>query len=258
MDDTWMDDPPYLAWLDGDDAPFFFLHSAGLGIKDEELPELRPVGSVEQVAGTGSTIYSGADELTAGTYKVTVALFRPGITRSEQSLLLREVQRAAVRTRGVLKDGRVLPITRFTSVKASRRAAVGLGAEVEATFQPAVPYWLSDPERVGITPGTPQSVSVGGDAPVPLTVRITAGAQPVTNPEVQTDAGLTRWLGTVPAGQTLALDARPGVWAVTLGGQDVRLRLTGPQPLLRPGDRALLVTAPGATVDIEYREGWLL
>ena len=81
---------------------------------------------------------------------------------------------------------------------------------MKATFEAASAYWLRDTKtqvRGGGQPGEPQNA---GQMAAPLKASITAGVADVINPVIQTDAGATTWLGTIPAGQTLTVDATPG------------------------------------------------
>jgi hypothetical protein len=118
----------------------------------------------------------------------------------------------------------------------------------------AWPYWLRPARSQAITPGGPVVVVNAGVAAASLKVVITAGAAPVVNPRILSAAGLSTWTGSVPAGQTLIVDASPGVWSVALNGLNVKAQLSGPQPALGLGAQSVTVTAPGAQASLSWQE----
>ncbi|EYB68938.1 hypothetical protein DEIPH_ctg013orf0046 [Deinococcus phoenicis] len=223
-----------------------------LQLTDEGLPDLAPVGTVQDVPGTGLRLYVGGEGLRAGTYTVTVAAH--GRTPALALRLQHEVVRAATLTRFVRRGGAELPIARFSRISRKWRGNWQVGSAVDVAFEASSPYWLLPVVTVPLVAGA-NTVKVEGDGPVSPRLSLTA-SQTVTNPQITTDAGVTRWLGTLNAGQTLVIDATPGVWSVTVGGLDVRLGLQGPQPLLQAGTRAVTLGANLSGV-LTYRPGVL-
>lgn len=227
-----------------------------LYVQGEELPDVLPVGQIADVAGTGVKVYAGTDELTAGVYAVTLRAL--GRTHTDAFTLHGEVMQAAVRTRYVRRtDGGVLAIARFTRINRKFTGSPQNAGTVRVEFQPSTPYWTTGHFTRTITPGVPQSVTVSGNGRAGVQLTLTAGAASITNPFVVTAAGETHWLGTIPAGGTLVINALPGVWIVTLNGADVSARLDGPQPHLLPGVNTVTVHAPGAAVTLAWQEASL-
>lgn len=247
-------------WLDGEGRPLLTLHrmtqAQALWVRTEDLPEVRPVGTVEEVPGTGVNVYVGESLLVAGDYTVSVGT--AGQTHADAFALQREVMRFAVQARAVQRTGEgVLHLARFTGIKRSFKGSALLGGQVDVTFRAAVPYWITAERVQDVAVGQATSVYVAGAMRAALRVTITAGSAAVTNPSILSDAGLTTWLGTLAAGQVLVIDGCPGRWAVTAAGADASLRLTGPQPYLEAGNRSVTIAAAGATAQIEWQEGEL-
>lgn len=254
------DEPQLLRWLDINQKPLFGLYkfSEGHEIRplEETLPEIKPVGTIETVPQTGARVYAGYDALTAGQYSVTVGIWAGD--RLSQRELRGQVALAATRVRYAVSGNLMLPIANFSTVTPSWRGAAALGSTVKAVFEAASAYWLRPPKPPQtVVVGSSAPLSNGGQANAPLRLSITAGSADVLNPVVQTDAGTTTWLGTVPAGQTLTIDATPGTWSVALNGTDVKTALRGPQPRLAPGMQTITITAPGASAVVSWREGVL-
>ncbi|SMB85764.1 hypothetical protein [Deinococcus hopiensis] len=242
-----------MRWLDANRQPLFAVcqeqvGSHLVGVAEEELFSLTPAGQVETIPGIGSRIYTGTDALVPGSYSVTVGAW--GTTRAHVRELKGQVTRAAILTRWVQKGNAELPIARWSSIKPVHYAAVSEGARVTAVFEPALAYWLL-PEVTGALVAGNNAVNVLGEGPVTPRLTLTA-AQAVVNPSVTTDAGVSTWHGTLQAGQTLVIDATPGVWSVTRGGVDVRTALTGPQPSLKPGMRTVTLSA-GLSGTLSFR-----
>lgn len=254
---------PYQEWLDADQNLLLTLGGAReegwTGVTDEGEPTLAPAGQVETVPGTGVRLYVGGDALVPDDYSVTVAVQgRDGrLTPVLQALVVQAARQTRYVRKRLGEQQGLLPVARFTRIARGRRADPRLPREVKVTFAPALAYWLTEWREEEVSPGAPRLLYVAGEAPAPLRIRITAGASAVDHPSVRTDAGVTTWLGTLQPGQTLDIDASPGRWAATVGGVDVRLGLTGPQPLLNPGEREVTVTAPGASAVIGWQEGVL-
>lgn len=251
-------DPSAMRWLDADFFPLATLDRETpdqlVWLTGSDEPEITRSGSYEPVPYSPAVVYVGDGQLRSGSFTQAIALL--ATSRAEQFALLEEFARQATLTRWIELGTRQLPLAGFTRISRKWRSAAALGAAFEVTWQPALPYWLDPAQTLSVTPGTPQTVVNAGVAAVLLTVSITAGASDVASPSVQTDAGLTTYIGTVPAGQTLVIDPSPGRWSVTLNGVPVRTGLHGPQPRLVPGTNSVLVTAPGATVSASYRAAW--
>jgi len=253
------DEVQLLRWLDINQQPLFGLYKFADGHEirpiEETLPSLRPLGTVETVPQTGQRIYAGYDGLVASQYSVSIGIWAGD--RLSQRSLRGEVMLAATRTRYAVSGNLTLPVI-MSAVEPTWRGSAALGSMVKATFEAASPYWLRPPRLPQVVAvGSPVSLSNGGQMPAPLRLSITAGGSAVLNPVVETDAGITTWLGTVPAGQTLTIDAAPGVWSVTLNGTDAKTALRGPQPRLAPGLQSITITAPGASAVASWREGVL-
>lgn len=149
-----------------------------------------------------------------------------------------------------------MAIEGYSSIERSFSGSAQFGGEVKLTLQTASPYFWQDERTEAVPVGVPAPVSVGGAAITGLRIKITAGAAPVTDPSILSDAGLTIWHGTVPAGGTLLIDGLDG-WNVSLGGIDVARYVTGPMPYLENGERSITITAPGAAAEITWIEGEL-
>lgn len=246
-------------FLDGDGSPLLNCYrmtkEQALFVRAEDLPEVRPVGGVEEVAGTGVKVYAGPELLTSGEY--TISLGTHGKTHGDAFSLQREVMRWAIRARAVLRTGGgVLHLAHFTSIKRSFKGSAMLGGQVDVTFAPATPFWIVAERVQEVSSVGPTAVFVDGQMRSALRLTLTATST-VTNPSILSDAGLTTWLGTLQPGETLLIDGRPGHWAVTVNGADKALQLTGPQPYLEPGSRTLTLSAPNCTALIEWKEGEL-
>ena len=224
-------------------------------VLEETLFELKSQGSVETVPQTGARVYAGYDALVPGQYSVTIGIWAG--SRTDQARLRSEVVQDARRCRSVVSGGLTLLIASYSTITPAWRGSSLLGSTVKAVFEPASAYWLRSAREQFIPPGAPVAVTNAGDMPAGLRLSITAGASAVTNPSVMTDAGLTAWTGTIPAGQTLVIDATPGVWSTTLGGVDAHLGLSGRQPRLNPGSTSITVLASGATAVAAWQEGTL-
>ncbi|WP_161881951.1 hypothetical protein [Deinococcus alpinitundrae] len=251
------DEPQLLRWLDINQQPLFGLYKFADGHEirplEEMLPSLKLLGTAETVPQTGQRIYAGYDGLVASQYTVSVGIWAGD--RLSQRELSGQVMLAAIRTRYAVSGNLTLPVI-MSGVEKSWRGSAALGSMVKATFEAASAYWLRPPKSPQIVAvGSAVPLSNGGQMPAPLRLSLTAGGSAVLNPVVQTDAGITTWLGTVPAGQTLTIDATPGTWSVTLNGNDVRTALRGPQPRLAPGLQTITITAPGASAVVSWREG---
>ena len=190
------------------------------------------MGRVEEVAGTGVRFFVGGDALTAGNYTLTLGTY--GQTHGDNFALQRAVMGAAVLTRAIQRNGSTLPIVRFAKIARTLRGGAQFSGQMTLEFVPASAYWLADSRSVTVE--GQQVVHVGGMSRASLRVTFTG---PVIDPYIVTPAGTTRWIGTVPAGADLVIDARPGRWTVTLSGAAAQLRLQGPQPYL-----CLLYTSP--------------
>lgn len=225
-----------------------------IDIKGESMPDLTPAGQVVDVAGSGARLFVGTSALRGGAYTVTVGTY--GRDRANLGTVQRQVLAAAARTRFVVRDGFALPVSPSKLGRNFRGSAL-TGGEVSVTFECASAYWYGPILRRAVVPGVVVPFTLGGDGPVMPRIEIAAGGQDLTDLVINHDGGVTRFLDPVPAGQTLAIDARPGIWAVTLNGADRRLRLRGPQPVFNAGQTAVYVNAPGAAVTLIYREGFI-
>ncbi|WP_181392027.1 hypothetical protein [Deinococcus irradiatisoli] len=229
--------------------------SNALFTKSESLPDVTPVGQVEEVPGTGLRIYTGPELLRAGT--LTLTLGTHGRTHSDLTALHDTVLRAAIQTAGYQRINGVLPIAHFSKITRVYQGSAQLGGQIDVTFEAAGPYFLGPEKTETVLNGSPTLLYNNGAGRAALRVEITAGASAVVNPSILTSAGLTTWVGTVPAGQTLTLDGAVGVWSVTLGEVDVSLSLTGPQPYLDEGECTVTLTAAGASALLAWQEGGL-
>lgn len=235
----------------GEELLSLFRHSEAEALLplEEGLPDILPVGQVQDIAGTGIKMFVGGDQLTAGSYSLTLGTY--GRSHMDNFSLQRTVMQAAVQTRAIRRSGLTLPIARFASIKRTFHGGAQLSGRVTVEFVPTTPYWLTAERRQLLETGQ-NTVHVDGMARAPLRVSFVG---PVTDPSVTTDAGVTTWLGTVPSGRELVIDARPGVWTAALDGdRTAALRLNGPQPYLNPGSRTVSVTHPAT---LEWQEGEL-
>ncbi|MCP2015611.1 hypothetical protein L1280_002779 [Deinococcus sp. HSC-46F16] len=224
-----------------------------LAVKREGLPDLVPIGGVEEVPGTGQKVFIGERRPRAGQLVVTLGTW--GRTHDDAFALQRELVGLADQIGTYTRTpGGTLEIAGVSSVRRSFQGSPQSGGEVELTLECTSPYFWTDVAPRPLVVGAPQAVRIGGQAPTGLRVSLTAGGAAVTNPSILSDAGLTIWRSTVPAGQTLTLDSRRG-WSATLNGADVSLYVTGPLPHLEPGTRSLTLTAPGAAAEVAWREG---
>lgn len=258
----------HIEWLDADGTPLFSLYRAEFdpntgqwtpgygsrGVTQHNLPEIKPDGTVQDVPGTSAAVYIGSDHLRAGDYVTEVSAFGP--TRLNLTETQREITDAARRTRWVRWLGHDLPISRFSGITNTQYAHVTQGALTKVTFRPALPYWLQPEQEVSLAGGV-TDLEVPGEASVPLRVTLTTQAD-VVDPAIVTDAGRTRWLGTLKVGETLVIDGTPGVWTVTLNGVDVSRYLTGPQPALNPGTTRAELRGIGLRGKLAFRAGVLL
>lgn len=249
-------DPYAMLWLAADLSTLATLDRETadqlVRLTGSDEPEITRSGGYEPVPYTPAVVYVGDGQLRSGAFTQTIALL--ATSRAQQFGLLEEFTRKATLTRWIQLGTRQLPLAGLTRISRKWRSAAALGAAFEVNWQPALPYWLDPPQTLSLTPGAPQVVLNAGVAAVPLTVSITAGGSDLSSPSIQTDAGLTTYIGTVPAGQTLLIDPSPGRWNVTLNGVPVRTGLRGPQPRLDVGARVVLVTAAGASASVTWRE----
>lgn len=254
--------------LDKDRTPLFSLYGSPFdpvtgqwtdapghwGVTERGGVDIRPEGQVQAIPGTGTSVFVGSGALLAGEYRLKVGVV--GVQdRTALYGLLREFKYAFLRARWVDDGGYHLPLARFTRVTDTQYPHPSR-AEVEVTYQAATPFWYAPEESVLVTEGV-TDLEVPGEAPVPLRVTLTA-SQDTVNPGIRTDAGETTWKGTLQAGQSLVIDGTPGVWRVTVGGVDQRLKLTGPQPRLNPGTTFVLVTGAGLSGSVAFRPGALM
>lgn len=226
-----------------------------LGLAAENLPELTAIGTVEPVPGTGLKVFVGERRFKAGPLTVTIGTL--GRRAADGWALQREIIGLLPHVRGYWHSlAGTLKLAGCTVAKRSLTGPYEPGGQIEIALEPKSPYFWQTEQGAGIIPGGPQPVTVDGVARTPLRVAITAGTAPITDPRVLSDAGETRWQGTVPAGQTLVIDGGAGPRAL-LGGLDVSLYLLSPLPYLEPGERTITVTAPGATCTAYWQEGTL-
>lgn len=259
MDLPREDEVPLIVWRDEAGEPLFGLLKLSdeqeVRILDEGLPNLRPAGTIVPVPQTGAQVYAGYETVLPGEYSVTVGVWagsHPGIQR-----LMGLVSAAAVNCRAAQSGGFTRPIARFTGIERSWRGSAGLGGTVKAVFALGSAYRYGDLTTLTVPVGSAQVLPVGGDAPCDLRVEITAGAQAVVNPTIDSPLGRLTFAGTIPAGQTLVVSELGGEGVYTLGGLDRSASIYGPQPQLTPAAPTLTVTAPGATVQVTWQEGFL-
>lgn len=223
-----------------------------LFVKTETLPDLVPVGTFEDVPGTGMKIFIGERRPKAGQFAVTLAAH--GKNPDEAWALQREIANLAPLIRGYSRTpGGTLSIAGVSKVTRSFTGAAMHKAAVELTCETASPYFWQESKSRAVATGSVVAVSIGGQARADLKVSITAGGSAVINPSILSDAGLTTWHGTIPAGGALVLDGED----VTLNGVDAALYVTGPQPYLEPGTPTLTIAAAGASAVIAWKEGEL-
>lgn len=223
-------------------------------VRSETLPDVNPIGTVEDVPGTGLKVLSGGRGARAE--QVTVVIGTHGRTHHDAFALQQEILRAVPLIHGYSRvPGGTMDIT-----AASARRELSGGAQsngtVTLTMTCASPYFWVDTDEWDVPVGTPQTVDVRGMADTGVRLTLMAGAAPIVDPSVLTDAGLTTWHGTVPAGGVLVMDSRRE-WTVTLNGADAGLTVTGPLPALSPGERSVTVTAVGGAATLQWREGRL-
>ncbi|GGO32736.1 hypothetical protein [Deinococcus humi] len=242
--------------LDADQRPLLVCwrntDEQALYVKEEGLPEVTPVGVIEDVGATGVRIYVGGDALRGGEYSLTLGTL--GKDHAPLFDLQRTVMYAALRTRFIRRNLETL-LVHPLRVKRTIRGSAQNGGQVEAQFAARVPFWLAPERFMTVTPGVPVPIGISGQMTVYPRIEIKAGNSAVVSPSILSDAGLTTVLSTIAAGQTLVLDARPGQWAVTLNGVDISRLLSGPQPYLLTGDRLLTVSAPGSLISMTWQEG---
>lgn len=225
-----------------------------LWVRSEGLPTLAPIGTYEDVPGTGQRVLIGERRPRAG--QLVISLGTSGRDHAGAWGLQRELVALAPLIRRYRREpGGTMDVAGYSAVKRTFSGQAQSGGNVEFTLECASPYFWTDQEAT-VAVGSAQALSIGGVAPTGLRLTLTAGGAAVTDPRILSDAGLTTWHGTVPAGGVLALDGLSGQPA-TLNGVDVSLYLTGPLPHLEPGDRTVTVTAPGASAKLNWREGEL-
>lgn len=221
-----------------------------LFVKTETLPDLVPIGTFEDVPGTGMKIFIGERRPKASQFAVTLAAH--GKNPDEAWALQREIATLAPLIRGYSRTpGGTLSIAGISKLTRSFTGAAMHKAAVEVTLETASAYFWQESKSRPVATGVAAIVSIGGQARVDLRVSVTAGGSAVTNPSILSDAGLTTWHGTIPAGQILTLDGED----VTLNGVDAALYVTGPLPYLEPGLPGLTIIAAGATAVIAWKEG---
>ncbi|WP_261665489.1 hypothetical protein [Deinococcus sp. Marseille-Q6407] len=225
-----------------------------LFVTGESLPDLQPIGSTVEVPGSGLKVFVGDSRPRAGQLEVTLATY--GQSHGDNFALQREIMSLAPLIGGYSRSpGGTLHIAGYSSVKRTFHGGAQLGGTVTLTLECASPYfWQKEEEPLTIQAG-PNTVEVGGVARTGLRLELTAGAAPVTHPEIITDAGVTRWLGEVPTGGRLVLDSLHGLTA-TLNGQPAHLRVSGPVPWLEPGRRTVTLS-PGLSGRLTWQEGEL-
>lgn len=246
-----------ITWLDAAFEPLISLgepqDSARLTLTEERELTLMPSGGVQAVPYSPASVFVGEPGVVrADAYGLTLVI--DADSKAACDALKAKLNAAAVRTRFIARGAAYLPIAMFKSLSLKRWSGYLAGGEYTAEFHPAQSHWVIASHEREISPGV-NEVIVGGDVPAPLHVTITAGAAPIVNPSVVTDAGTTTLLGILPAGGVLAIDARPGVWTVTVNGVNAKTSLTGPQPFLRPGARSVTLTAAGASGRVQAFEG---
>lgn len=223
-----------------------------LFVKAEGLPDLVPIGSVEEVPGTGQKIFVGERRPKAG--QMTLTIGTHGKNHDEAFALQRELMNLAPLIRAYSRvPGGTLEIAGYSSVKRSFQGSAMFGGTVELTLECASPYFWLDAPPQQVLAGQ-NTVQVGGIAPTGIRLELTA-SQGVTDPQIVTDAGVTTWHGTLAAGQVFVMDSRRD-WIATLDGRDVSLFITGPLPSLEVGTRVLTIPA-GLTGKVLWREGEL-
>ncbi|GAA4002638.1 hypothetical protein GCM10022631_11660 [Deinococcus rubellus] len=223
-----------------------------LFVKGETQPDLVPIGTFEDVPGTGLKVFVGERRPRAGQFAVTLGTH--GKNPEEAFALQREIATLAPRIAGYSRTpGGTLSIAGVSKVTRSFTGAAMRGGAVELTLECASPYFWQESKTRTVPVGVVTPVSIGGQARADLRVSITAGGSAVTDPSILSDAGLTTWHSTIPAGQTLMLGGED----VTLSGMDAALTVTGPLPYLEPGFASLTIIAAGATAVIAWKEGEL-
>ena len=223
-----------------------------LFVKTETLPDLVLVGTFEDVPGTGMKIFIGERRPRAGQMIITLATH--GKNHDEAFALQREIANLAPLFRGYSRTpGGTLSIAGVSKVARSFAGSAQHGGAVELTVEHKSPYFWQESKSRSVAVGSAAIVNIGGQARADLKVSITAGGSAVINPSILSDAGLTTWHGTIPAGQILTLDGED----VTLNGVDAALYVTGPLPYLEPGLSSLTIIAAGASAVIAWKEGEL-
>ena len=223
-----------------------------LYVKAETLPDLVPIGTVEEVPGTGQKIFIGERRPKAG--QITLTIGTHGKNHEHAFALQREIAGLAPRIGAYSQvPGGTLGIAGYSSLKRTFQGSAQFGGTVELTLECTDPYFWGPGGTQALAAGA-NTVTVSGAAPTGVLLELTA-AQSVTNPQIMTDAGMTVWEGVLQAGQTLVLDSRTG-WDVRLGGVDVSLTVDGPLPLLEPGERTVTLSS-GLTGQITWQEGEL-
>lgn len=245
--------------LDASGRELLALHrltpEAALWVRDEGMPETTRTGTVRQVAGGTVQVLTGRPGRKAGQFTLSLGL--AGRTHGDALALLGEVQGAVEDARRYQRSGKgVLLLAGPGDVGRPKWTGnAQVNCSVDVTWDLAARHWVVREQSQDVPVSVPTAVTVLGRMTAGLRVTITAGGAGVTNPSILTDMGLTTYLGTIPAGGVLVIDGTPGIWAATLNGTDARLKLSGPQPALLPGERSVTVTAPGATAHLDWMEG---
>lgn len=223
-----------------------------LFVKSESLPDLSPIGTFEDVPGTGQRLFIGERRPKAG--QLTLSIGTHGKSHEDTFALQRDLLRIAPLIRAYSRiPGGTLKVAGYSTLKRTFSGSPQAGGVVDLTLECASPYFWSPAQKRSVTAGA-NGIEVGGQARVGVMLTLTASAT-LTDPAIVGPMGTTTWRGTLNAGQSLTLDSREG-WAVTLGGADVSLFVTGPLPYLDAGHNTLTLPA-GVTGTLEFMEGEL-
>ena len=245
-------------WIDADGNPLIELYRVTpeqtMVMKSESMPEINPSGQVITVPFTGIRLFVGSSALVAGAYTMNIGTY--GRKHSDAFALQKELMIAAQRTAFIVRNpGGSLPIASFSKITRSFKGDAQLGGEVQVVFEPSEAYWLTPMQTIFplVNTGTPLTVS--GSRTTPVGFSLFNNGAPFANMVLYTDAGATQFLGTIPTGSTFRIDSRPGFYTVTLDGLDVSTQLSGPQPYLKPGDRAIYINAIAGICTLTWQEG---
>lgn len=223
-------------------------------VRAETLPRRFSLGGVVDRGGSGVRAFVGSRGRRADQLKLSI--LTAGQSHADNFAVQQMILNALERVHGFQRSpGGLLDIA-VVDAEPTINYNSGTSGTVNVTAEVLTPYWWTNEQTETITPGAARVVLIGGEAWTGIRVTITAGSQAVTDPVIVSDAGESRWNGTIPAGQTLTVDNIRG-WRCLLGNVDASLGWTGPLPYLTPGERTLTVTAPGATAELTWREGTL-